>query len=255
MDWARAGRVAAVTALAAGILTSWWWGPRVLRRLDFFAVRRVEVHGTRYLTPRDVVQRLALPKTASVFDDLGDLERRVASQSGVRRATVSRRLPGTLVVQLSEVEPVALAQGPEGLIPLAADGTPLPYDLRTAPVDVPVVRSADPPLVKALAVVQSADAGLFGDVASARAGRNEIVLELTHGRVRLATPVDPDKVQIVSMVRGDLAKQGGTWEELDGRFSKWVVVRKAAVTEPVSKTPSRPVARRPAARRGARRAR
>ena len=248
-----------IVALAS-IVTSYWWGPLLLRRMDFFAVRRVEVRGTRYLAPRDVVRRMALASPASVFDDLDAIERRITSQSGIERARVSRRLPGTLVVEVSEVEPVALAEGPNGLIPLAADAAPLPYDLETAPVDVPVVQNAEPDLVKALATVQAADANLFRDVGSARSGRGEIVLELPQGRVRLATPVDPDKVQIVSMVKADIANRGGNWIELDGRFSKWVVVRKAQVEAPtvaraVAKSPSRQVRRQSPVRRGGRRAR
>ena len=257
----RAGVVKLVVMIVAGasIVTSYWWGPSILRRMDFFAVRRVEVRGTRYLAPRDVIRRMALAARASVFDDLDAIERRITSQSGIERARVSRRLPGTLVVEVGEVEPVALAEGPGGLIPLAADATPLPYDLQVAPVDVPVVQNAEPVLVKALATVQAADANLFRDVGSARSGRGEVVLELPQGRVRLATPVDPDKVQVVSMVRADIAGHGGNWQELDGRFQKWVVVRTAHAAEPVArpvaKSPSRQVSPRRPVRRGTRRAR
>jgi POTRA domain-containing FtsQ-type protein len=223
-EWGR--RIGIVLVLVA-IGSAYWWGPLVLRRMQFFTVRRVEVRGTRYLASREIVRRMALGSTASVFDDLGELERRISAHGGVRSAHLSRSLPGTLVADVVEVEPVALAEGPDGLIPLAGDATPLPYDLQVAPVDVPVVRSAEAPLVSALATLQSADIGLFGDVSAARVGKNEVVLELPRGRVRLALPADPEKIRIVSIVRRDIEQHGGTWQELDGRFRGWVVVRRA----------------------------
>src|SRR5437870_746176 len=56
------------------LLTGYWWAPLVLRPMKFFAVRRIEVQGTHYLAPDDVVRAMSLRTEASVFDDLGVLE-------------------------------------------------------------------------------------------------------------------------------------------------------------------------------------
>jgi POTRA domain-containing FtsQ-type protein len=211
------------------VLSAGWWGPRALRPFSFFAVRRVEVVGTRYLEPATVVAALRLGPRASVWADTKRMERRLGELAGVRSATVARRLPSTLVVKVVEVEPVALAVGPTGLVPVDDGGRPLPYDPAVTPVDAPVIERAAPPLVATLAAIRATDYGLFADITAARAaagGGGDVVLDLDDGRVRLTAPLDPAVVRAVSAVRRDLAARGQAWQELDGRFRGWVVVRR-----------------------------
>ncbi len=206
-----------------------WWGPLALRPFSFFAVRKVELLGVRYLAPESVVAALGLRRDASVWDRLGVLSDRVRSLQGVVEVDVSRRLPGTLRVRIREEEPVALASGEAGLVPVGASGRPLPYDLVRRSVDVPVVERAGRALVGALEVVRTADPAFFGAVSAARNGpAGSVELELDGGgTVRLAMPVDPAVVMSVAAVQRDLAARSQPWRELDGRFAGWVVVRKA----------------------------
>ncbi|HEX2249267.1 MAG TPA: hypothetical protein VHH32_02910, partial [Gemmatimonadales bacterium] len=48
----------------------WFGTPEVLRRLEFFRVRRVEIEGSRYLVPAKITAALGLHDRSSVFDDL-----------------------------------------------------------------------------------------------------------------------------------------------------------------------------------------
>jgi hypothetical protein len=216
----------AVAVAALGAVTAPWWGPGVLRHFRFFAARRVEVDGARYLAPTMVVAALGLEPHASVWSDTRAMERRVGALGGVRSVAVSRRLPGTLVVTVSEVEPVALAEGPAGLVPMDERGRPLPYDPAAVTVDAPVVPRPNARLLAALATVRATDLGLFADVAAARAASGgAVVLELEEGWLRIGTPLDPVVVRAMAAVRRDLAARGQRWAELDGRFRGWVVVR------------------------------
>ena len=205
-------------------MSSPWWVTALLARSSYFAVRQVEVVGAHYLAPEDVTERLGLGADASVWLDLDRLEDRVRGMPGVVAAGVSRRLPGSLVVTVREREPVALADGPGGLVAVAEDGSPLPFDVARAPVDAPLVVGADARLVGGLAVVQRTDPGLYAGVNSASLDGG-MALELDHGRIRLDLPVDPAAVRAVSLVRRDLAARGMAWREVDGRFRGWVVVR------------------------------
>ena len=227
----RVGRVAIAAAVVLAVASP-WWGPVVLRRFAFFEVRRVEVVGARYLAPAQIIGALALKSGASVWQPLGALERRVGSLGGIATVRVARHLPATLRVEVTEVEPVAMAAGPTGMVPVGADGRPLPYDPATAPVDAPVVERAEVLLITALAAVQSADPALFADVAAARTdggvgggGGDGVALELDSGRLLLGTPVDPAVVRAMAAVRRDLGSRRRSWQELDGRFQGWGVVR------------------------------
>ena len=250
-------RVAIAAVVALAVLAP-WWGPVVLRRFAFFEVRRIEVVGARYLAPGTIIGALGLKPRASVWSDLGALERRVGSLAGIASVRISRRLPATVRVEVTEVEPVAMAAGPSGLVPVGADGRSLPYDPATAPVDAPVVQRATPELAAALAAVESADPALFADVATARGaggagGGGAVALELDGGRLLLETPVDPAVVRAMSAVRRDVNSRGRAWRELDGRFRGWVVVRGGTGTGGAGGGGAR-VARPAAGRRGRARA-
>ena len=229
-------KLMAVVLVTAGLVAVPWWGPWTLGHFRYFAVQRVEVIGTRYLAPATIVTALALQRDASVWSDTKAMERRVEALGGVRSAGISRHLPGTLVVSVAEVEPVALAEGPAGLVAVDVRGRPLPYDPAVVPVDAPVVDRADARILAALALVRATDLGLFADIAAARAAAGgAVVLELEAGRLRIATPLDPAVVRAMSAVRRDLAAHGQGWAELDGRFHGWVVVRWSDVARPARK--------------------
>src|SRR5476649_2901703 len=92
------------------LVSSPWWGRAALRQLDFFRVRRVEIDGTRYVSPDEIVSRFRIDTTQSLFDDVGPLERRVREPPSVRDVRIERKLPGTLLVRITENLPVALVQ-------------------------------------------------------------------------------------------------------------------------------------------------
>ena len=236
----RVERVAIAMAVVGAVLSP-WWGPWALGHFRFFAVRHVEVRGARYLAPATVVAALDLTTGASVWSNTKAMERRVGALVGVRSVDVWRRLPSTLVVTVAEVEPVALAEGPAGLVPVDDDGRPLSFDPAAVPVDAPVVERADPRVLAALATVRATDLGLFADIAAARAAAGgAVVLELEQGLLRVGTPLDPAVLRAMTAVRRDLAARGQRWVELDGRFKGWVVVRRAvAAAQPAR--PARPV--------------
>src|SRR5258706_6220013 len=94
--------------LAVAVLL-WLGTPPLAHKLAFFRVRRIEFVGMRHLERSRAAAALALGPTASVFDEKAPLEQRLFAIPGVRSVTVGRRLPGTLVVELEEWVPVALA--------------------------------------------------------------------------------------------------------------------------------------------------
>ncbi len=75
---ARRWFVISILIVVVGLLvTSPFWARAAISSLAFFRVRRVEVDGVRYLSPSDVVARLQVDTTQSVWQDLGVLEQRL----------------------------------------------------------------------------------------------------------------------------------------------------------------------------------
>ena len=45
-----------------------FWSPLLMRRMSFFRVRRVEIIGAHYIAPSDILARIRVDTTASVWD-------------------------------------------------------------------------------------------------------------------------------------------------------------------------------------------
>ena len=218
--------VAAV--LVVGILASPAWGPSLLRQFAFFRVRKVEVLGARYTPAAEVLRLLHVDTTRSVWDPLGPLAARVQVHPQVERVAVTRKLPGTLVVELTERRPVALVATADGLRAVDEAGRRLPLDPSRTPVDAPVVSATpnDTAVYHLLGAMQRGSPRLYGRVSSiARAGRDEIVLHFADLSVRAMTSVTLARLSDIEPVERDLARRQVHAAELDLRYRDQVIAR------------------------------
>lgn len=114
------------------------YGPVWLRHMDIFRVRRVEVVGNRYLPASTALRVSGITAGANLFDDLSVVRDRLLRLRIVRSVKVQRRLPGTVVIRIDEVDAVALVPVPE-LQPVDAGGRVLPVDPAGQSIDLPVI--------------------------------------------------------------------------------------------------------------------
>src|SRR5262245_46288742 len=96
--WQRWSVFALGIVVAATLVAVPWWGPRALSRLDFFRVRRVEFQGVRFAKAPELVERLNVDTTQSVWQSLDSLSARLTEHPMIARVLVERDLPGTLRV-------------------------------------------------------------------------------------------------------------------------------------------------------------
>lgn len=218
-------RISRITILLA-VASSPFWGRALLCSMDFFRVRRVEIEGLRYATPDEIVSRLGVDTLASVWDNVAPLEARVAEHAQVRAVRIKRKLPGTLVVVVTENPPVALVNTPRGLIVADADGDSLPVDPTRIDVDLPILARKDSLLLRLLAETQAEEPALFARVSEARrAGRGEVVLELPEFRILADSAVTAARLAEVLPVELDATRRSWRPRELDLRFRDQVIVR------------------------------
>lgn len=222
---------------AVAVVALWMGAPGLLRQLEFFRVRQIELVGVRNLSPEVVIGALRLPPHASVFDDARTLTARVRGLRGVSDARVVRRLPAALKVIVREVEPVALVPGQRGMVVVDAAARALPFDPARSGLDLPVAAAADSGVIAVLALVQAVDAALFQDITAARrwreggeggGTRGGVLLELQARRVLLRTDAGPEVIRVVGQVTQDLAARARAYVELDARYAGQVVVRRKA---------------------------
>lgn len=210
------------------ILASPLWGPQVLSQLAFFHVRKVEVIGARYTPGDEILARLHVDTTRSIWDPLLPLVARVQTHPQVERATIRRRLPGTLVVTVFERRPVALAPTKDGLRAIDEHGRTLPLDPSRTPVDAPIVVAArrDTTVYHLLGLLQREAPRLFARVTSiSTVGTDEMVLHIAGLPIRAMTSVSLARLSDVELVERDLARRQIHATELDLRYRDQVIAR------------------------------
>lgn len=229
--WLLPGAIAAAVVLV--VLTP-LWAPRLLRPLDFFRVRRVEVVGVRHVEPREILELLAVDTTASVWDDPGRLAARVARHALVRDVEIGRKLPGTLVVRLVEHAPVALVATPGGFRAYDERGVALPIDPAGRDVNVPILARPDRAMLRLLGEARLHAPGLYARISemrrddgpgAARGGRGDLSIMLDSLPVRVSPDITLQRLTDIELVEQDLARRRLRAVELDLRFRDQVIAR------------------------------
>jgi cell division protein FtsQ len=221
-------QLVAGASLVLVLLATPLWGPRLLSHLDFFRVRKVEVLGLRYTPPNEVLERLHVDTTRSVWDPLPPLAARVAAHPQVASAVVTRKLPGTLVVDVVERRPVALVPAGPALRAVDERGVALPLDPSRTPVDAPIVTTAprETAVYHLLGDMQREAPKLYARISSIRStGSGELVLQVADLSVRTMTSVTLARLSDIEPVERDLARRQLRAAELDLRYRDQVIAR------------------------------
>jgi hypothetical protein len=200
--------------------------PRLFEGLEFFKIRKVEIRGTLSLRPDDVARALPIRAGQSIFMDLAPLQRAADSIEGIASARVSRRLPGTIVVTIREVKPIALVMRKGRLAMVGTDGEVLAFDPVFAVPDLPVVREADSLVTQLLSRVRDTDATFFGRVVSGWRDGDDVVVAAEGQRFWFRPDAGAEVIRAVLAVEQDLEQNARPWTDLDARFAGQVVVRR-----------------------------
>jgi len=225
--WSK-GRVRLALAGAGVVLLvgAPFWGPLMLRQLSFFRVRKVEIIGTRYVSVGEVMDRLHVDTTVSVWDPTGPLAARLTSHPQLRRVSVRRKLPGTLVVEIQENLPIALVATNDGLRAYDARGTLLPIDLSRVPIDAPILPRRDVGLLRLLSVLRNEAPALYDRLSEIRiTAPDELVFQIAGTPVRAMRDVTPARLAEIAPVEDDLTRRGLHATEIDLRYRDQVIAR------------------------------
>jgi cell division protein FtsQ len=194
--------------------------------MSFFRLRHVQVVGARYVRADSIVALLGVDTTRSIWDETDELVARVRKHPQVSDVEIARRVPGTLVVTITERVPVAFVPTARGLEPLDAAGRALPIDPSRVNVDLPVLARRDTGVLRLLGELRDRAPQLYERVSAARrAGRREIVLELGAVNVRAMDDVSVDRLGDILPVEADLARRQARAIELDLRYRDQVIAR------------------------------
>jgi cell division protein FtsQ len=224
--WRKLVKPVAIAAGAFVVVLSPLWAPKILRHMDFFHVRHVEVVGARYLDPADILARLKVDTTVSVWDNTDAMHDRVATHPLVREVTIDRKLPGTLVVRIVEHAPVALVPGENGFQAYDERAVALPIDPTASEVDVPILFARDSAMLRLLGAVRTKAPTLYSRLSEIRKdGQGEITFVLDALPVRTTSDVTLQRLTDLELVEQDLARRRLRVTELDLRYRDQVIAR------------------------------
>ena len=218
-------RLAGALVVALLLATSPWWARIALSRLSFFQLRRIEIEGLRYLAPDDVASRLKVDTTQSIWIDMDPVAERVMAHPQVADVRLRRKLPGTLVVRVTEHTPVAVVSTRTGFQVLDARGVVLPMDPSRAPVNLPILVQRDTVILRLLAGIRSAQPALFERISEVRRTGNEVYFDLATVRVITMADVTVQRLADILPVEQDLATRQLRATELDLRYREQVIAR------------------------------
>jgi cell division protein FtsQ len=81
----------------------------ILSRVPYFNVQRVDVMGNRHLSQAEVIEAAEVEKGANLLTiDLGAIAERLKRSPWIRSASVYRRFPGQLAIEIQERRPTAV---------------------------------------------------------------------------------------------------------------------------------------------------
>lgn len=224
-------------ALAAGVARL----PLLLRRVDVFRVRRVEVVGANYMKAEGVLAASGITARSNVFDDTGVWRRALLAQPLIADASVRRRPPATIVLRIVETRPVAFARG-RVLSPVDARGRVLPVDPARVSLDLPVLdvpadttadgRLRDPIALRVLAVlnrIRRFEPALGQQISEAGVAGGSIVMHFRDPSVAVALlPTDLDAIRLrelaTTLADLDTRQELPRLRRIDARFHEQIVV-------------------------------
>ncbi|HSJ24368.1 MAG TPA: FtsQ-type POTRA domain-containing protein [Longimicrobiales bacterium] len=131
-------RIAVVLLTGVVLTAASAQAPTLMRRIDAFAVQRVEVTGVRHMSPEMVVEAAGITVASSIFDDPTQWRDAVLRHPLVRDVSIERSVPGTLRIAIDETRPVGFARTPE-LHAIDEQGRLLPADPAAEGMDLPVL--------------------------------------------------------------------------------------------------------------------
>ena len=134
--------IVAVVGASTGVA---WGAKRYMMTSPRFSVKSVAVEGNARLSPEEVARAGGIAIGDNVFAlDLDDARRKVEADPWIKTATVTRKLPGAVVVKVVEHEPAAVVAIGDRLFLASRAGEVFKEVGSEDPLDFPVLTGLEP---------------------------------------------------------------------------------------------------------------
>jgi cell division protein FtsQ len=133
-----------IAIVASASLGGGWIARRHVTTSPRFAVTSLQVAGNERRTAEEIIAESGLTVGANIFAvDLDSARAGILADPWVQGATLARRLPGTILIQVSERKPAALV-AIDGMFLATSDGEAFKRLGPGDPVDLPLITGLSP---------------------------------------------------------------------------------------------------------------
>jgi len=216
----------------------------VARRVTWLDVRRVEVAGTRFVAPHEIMERSGIRDGQNLLDEGSLWIAALLEHPAVAGATIIRKPPHTLRIRIEEKRPVAFVN--DGTLRIVdGSGGFLPFEPDRVSVDLPIVHgsladAAEGGVVRMILAetdrLTQIDPILMGEVSEIRRSSvGDGVMLLTHRSAEVILPVGATAGRLAELraVIADVEQRfpadsmatSSRLPRLDLRFGDQIVVR------------------------------
>lgn len=218
---------------------------------DTLKIERVVVEGARILSAKQIVAKTEIYAQAPLYGtDIYAVRAHLESDPMIKGVTVSRQLPGTLAIVVTEREPLA-ALSNDQILYVDAAGVLLPHVESTVQFDLPFISGIDslgwakigramnqPDIYQAIDVLENAQSlGIYHSISELNMNHGgDIVLNSTDGGVPviLGRGNFPRKLEMLRSFWNNFVNQGNVdqMRYVDLRYEDQVVVKWNQQAEP-----------------------
>ena len=218
---------------------------------DTLKIERVVVEGARILSAKQVVAKTEIYAQSPLYEtDIYAVRERLQGDPMIKGVTVSRELPGTLLIAVMEREPLA-ALSNDQILYVDAEGVLLPHVESTVQFDLPFISGVDslggakigqalnqPDIYQAIDVLENARSlGIYHSISELNMNHGgDIVLNSTDGGIPviLGRGNFPRKLEMLRSFWSNFVNQGNVdqMRYVDLRFEDQVVVKWNQQPEP-----------------------
>jgi len=107
---------------------------------SYFAVGNVVIRGNKYITDADICRIAGIPDKINIFRlNTGEIRERLLRDLRVAEVDISRQFPATIIISITERQPIAYAANSYGFVQLDRHGVVIAAAKTIKQIDVPII--------------------------------------------------------------------------------------------------------------------
>lgn len=192
----------------------------IFLRSSFFVIKDVQVSGNNNVSAEKVISLAEIADSDGLFSvNAKAINTRLCAYPFIEQAKLKRHLPHTLIIEITEREPIGFIVTPSGYVEFDKDGMVLAVTGSMGSYNLPIITGIDigeipspganvenESFANALNVIKNCDPQILSNIAEINIGQNSYVLAYTYQGIEIKIGTAEDITQRLVNLRDILAE-------------------------------------------------